>query len=496
MAEERQTGRAGVGCAAGLVTLLAGVAVGGWLTLSILGLGFDALLRGAAGESATPVVGLAATEAPPLVPIQGQAAPGRRLVWDAPIPLDTDTQEPDLLVISRNYDLEPSSDSIVYFSPDMHAVRWESQPLGDNGSSWVVAYGDEVVLVADGERLVALSRDTGGPAWEAPLTDSIADSICEDCLQVFGDVVVALPQDGRLQAINAATGAPLWTVRLREATRQIVAVGGKVGVPDSESAESNNGALFLFNPQDGSPAGVIKPACKDTDDPYESSISYYGRTGHDPAGRTLVWLVSSSPVCLVAYDVRSGAISRTMLEDFGSSDLSPMHSLWAGDTLYLSDDEQIIAVGPQESRRVLVSEDYDLRPLAASEGVLLVQAERTRGSSRLELWVVDPRTGEHRWERVLEADDPLDYRGDTGDFTAMLTGDTLTLVEKHDDPEEVVYEQIALADGSSRVRAVVQVDDAGDYIRGALWGRGHVFLPIDELYAVELTSGQTAYRWP
>ena len=495
MLEER-TGRAGRGCMLGLVTLLVGIVIGVGLTLKLLGLSFDTLIGSATAPNGTAVVGAAPTEAPAPVPIQGQVAAGRRLIWKAPIPLDTDTQEPDMLVLSRNFDPTPSVDSLVYFSPDKRSVRWESAPMGDNGSSWVVTYGRQVVLVADGERLVALSRDTGAHVWEAPLTDSIANSLCENCLQVFADVVVALPQDGTLQAFNVATGAPLWTVRLREATRQIVNVGGLVGVPDSESAASSSGALFLFKPQDGSLVQTLKPTCKTTDSSYEGTMSYYSHTERDPSGRTLVWLLSGSPVCLVAYDVGSGVFSRTTLKPFGSSDLAPENSLWAGDTLYLSDDKQIMAVGPQTSQQVVASTDYDLRPLAAGEGVLLVQAQRTRGSARLELWVVDVRTGAHRWERTLKATDPLTSPNDTGDYTATLVGDTVALVEKHKEPAEIVYEQIALADGSSRAKTVLQVNDAGNYIRGALWGHSYVFLPINELYAVELASGQTAYRWP
>lgn len=495
MGEERRSGRARAGCVVGLGTLLVGVALGVWLSLSVLGLGFDVLLRRAFVTGETPVVTVPTTAARP-EPIIGGAAPGRRMVWEEPIPLDTDTQEPDLLLVSRNYDREPSGDTITYFSPDRQAVRWESPPLGDQGSSWVVTYGDTVVLVADGARLVALSRDTGALAWEAPLTDSIAESICDECLQVFADVVVALPQDGQIQAFDTATGAPLWTKRLREATRQIVNVGGMVGVPDRESEESNDGVLFLFNPRDGSPAGSIKPTCKAAGDPYEATVSYYDSAGRDPAGRTLVWLLRTSPVCLVAYDVRTGAISRTMLDEFRGSDLSAKASLWAGDTLYLSDEAQIVAVGAQESRAVIASEDYRLQPLAANGDALLVLAQRSRGSSRLELWAVDARSGERRWDRVLAASDPLGYRGDTGDFAATLIGDTVALVEQHDEPEEIIYERIALADGSSMARAALQVDDASDYLRGATWGRALAFLPIDELYIVELSSGRTAYRWP
>ncbi len=489
-------GRVGGGCALGFVTLLVGIAIGVGVTLNLLGLGVEALLRQPPSANGTAVVGAPPTATPPPVPIQGQAAPGRRMVWAAPIPLDTDTQEPDLLVISRNFDNDPSTDSVVYLSPNQRMVRWESPPLGQNGPSWVVTYGADVVLVADGERLVALSRATGQQLWVAPLTDSIADSICMNCLQVFGEVVVALPQDGQLQAFNTATGAPIWTKRLLEATRQIVKVGALLGVLDRESAETSRGALFLFKPQDGSAAGTVKPTCTQAGDFFETNINYYNRTEHDPAGRTLVWLAGSSAVCLLRYDVGSGTLSTMKLDELDNRHVTLEQSLWAGDTLYLSNGNQLVAVGPQTHRQVLASEDYDLRPLAANETVLLVLAHRTRGSSRYEVWVVDVQTGEKRWERILKADDPLDSPHDTGDFAATLLGETVLLVEQHAETKELIYEQIALADGASRVRTVVPVSDPTDALRGVLWGQKHVFLSSNELYAVTLADGQTVYHWP
>lgn len=492
MEEDGRSGRDRRGCALGLLTLLAGVVMGIALTLSMLGLGPGALLPG--GQAGVqPGAGTPTPERP--AAIQGQAAPGRRFVWSAPIPLDSDTSEPDLLVISRNYDREPDSDTIAYLSPDRGAVRWESQPLGENGSSWVVAYGDGMVLIADGTRLLGLRRDSGELAWEAPLTDAIADSICRDCLQIFGAVAVALPQDGVLQAFDVATGAPRWSVRLREATRQLVRVGALVGVPDRLPDGSSYGALYLYNPNDGSPAGEIVPSCQEQGN-YERFVSYYMDIGVDPAGRILAWLLPSSPVCLMAYDIATGTISRTMLQEFNSSDLDERTSLWAGDSLYLSDGGRIYAVGPQERGEVLRAEDYYVRPLAARGTTLLVEARRTRGSSRIELWAVDAPSGTRRWERVLQADDPPEYPGDTSDFVATLVGDAVALVELREEPEQAVYELIGLADGASRVRATLAVENPGSYLRGATWGRDHVFLSIDELYSVELRSGRTIYSWP
>lgn len=488
MEGERGPGRLVPGCAVGLATLVAGVALGVALTLGWLGLGPGALLSGQAGAAAT------ATPVRPTA-LQGQAAPGRRIIWSAPIPLDSDTRDPDLLVISHNYDREQGSDTIAYLSPDAGAVRWESPPLGERGNSWVVAYDDTMVMVAVETRLIGLRRASGEVAWEAPLTDAIARYLCHDCLQIVGATAVALPQDGILQAFDVATGAPRWSVRLRETTRQLVRVGALIGVPDSVPGSPGQGALYLYDPADGSPAGEILPSCR-AQNGYEQRVSYYADIGVDPAGRMLSWVVSSSPACLVTYDIATGALSRTWLDELGSGAGDRRNSLWAGDTLYLGDGDLIYAVGPQERRLLLEAEGYDIRAVAANETALLVVAKRTRGSSRYELWALDRASGERRWGRVLVADDPAEYPGDYSDFVVGLVGNTVVLVEQHEEPEQIIYELIGLTDGASRARAALAVKDPDSVIRGATWGRDHVFLSIDELYGVELSSGRTAYAWP
>ncbi|GAB4437822.1 MAG: hypothetical protein OHK0015_30900 [Chloroflexi bacterium OHK40] len=496
---ERQASNAGRrtagGCAIGLITLVAGVGLGVALTLGILGISWAILLERLARPGQAPAIMVGPTVTPPPRPIQGAAAPGRRFLVTAPLELDTDTRDPDLLVVSRNYDR--NTETIAYLSSDTGTVRWESPPLGDSGSSWAIAYGDAIIAVAVEERLLGLRRDTGELAWETALSDSISTSICEQCLQVFGEVVVALPQDGLLQAFSLATGAPRWSHRLQETTRQIVDVGGLVGVPDDLDTSGSASVLLLFAPEDGQAAGQIQPTCTDAGSDYTRGASYYDHIGRDPAGRVLVWLIDTSPPCLVSVDARTHqVVGRTRLEGFQGSELEPDNSRFVGDSLYLSDGRSVVIVAPQGSSVLVEHDDYALKPLGAGDGALLVLAQRTRGSARYELWAIDMASGEQLWDRVLTATDELDGHLDTGTFATRVLGDTVVLVEQQKEPATVIYERLSLRDGVSRVRAPLAVNDPSSYLRGAIWGRERAFLAIDELYTVELATGRTLARWP
>jgi hypothetical protein len=489
-------GGARAGCVVGLLTLLVGVLIGVGLTLGALGVGWGVLLGRVFDPAGAPVVEVGATATPEPEAIPG-AAPGRRFLPAPPVPLDTDTPVPDLLVISRNF--ERGASTIAYMSPGGDGVRWESAPIGDgNEYSWVVAYGDEVVIVAAETRLLGLSRASGELLWEAPLTDGISPNICADCLQIFDDVVVALPQDGELQAFSVANGAPRWRVTLREATRQIVRAGDLVGVPDDRADDESGSVLRLFDPRDGAEAEPFSPQCPDQrHSDYMQSPGYYAHIGQDPGGRLLLWLIGSSSPCLLSVDAATReVVGRTYLDGFSSSELSPRTSLWFRDTLYVSDGQQIAEVAPQGMRVLLSEGSYTLSPLAAGEGTLLVLAQRTRGSSRYELWAVDIASGERRWERVFTATDPMGPGGDTGSFTAALVGDAVAVLELQGEEEELAYELIALSDGASRARSTIATADQGDDLRAAIWSRQRLVLVTDELYAIDLGTGQVLLRWP
>lgn len=482
--------RTGPGCIIFLVVLILGVVIGASGMSAFLGVGLNDLVARTNGQAAIVLVQATPTFETQII---GGTAPGRRLVWRSPIPLDDDTRDPNLLVISRNYDRD--SDTIMLFSPDAGAVRWESAPLGDNGNSWVVAFNAEMIIVADESTLIGLSRADGGKVWEAPLTDKIAYNICEDCLQVFDDAVVALAGDGQLQAFSASKGAPLWQVRLNQSTRQLVRMGDLVGVPDSLVKDGNESGLFVYDPQDGSLDRTIAPSCKQDENNYEDYPHYYDYILADPQSHGLYWMLDSA-YCLVrvSMDV-DGNEQRTFNHDFQSID--PDHTLVADGAVYSSIGKAIIVVDMQGNMRTLVSsEDYELTALEARSDALLVLAQRTRGSSRLELWLIDPQSGAQRWSHVLKADDPIDGAYDDGDFSAHLAGQSVALIEQWSEPEEIHFDRLSLTDGTSSVSTQIQVEHTNSHIRGVVWGSHSVWLAFDDLYGISLESGGTIARWP
>ncbi|MEI7770029.1 MAG: PQQ-binding-like beta-propeller repeat protein [Chloroflexales bacterium] len=482
--------RARLGCTISLAALILGVVVGATGMAAFLGLGLGDLMARASGHAAPALVAVTPTAA---VQIVGGAAPGRRLVWREPIALDGDTREPDLLVISRNHDRK--SDTILLLSPDAGAVRWESAPMGDSGNSWVVAYSAQTIIVADGSKLTGLSRADGSRLWEAPLTDRIFYNGCAGCLQVFDDVVVALTDDGELQAFSAAKGAPLWHVRLNQTTRQLVRVGDMVGVPDTLTKDSSDAGLLIYSPADGKLQRTLTPSCAREGDTYADHPGYYDRILADPQAGALYWLLDGAG-CLIKVGMGAGGGERrTYGKDLPS--FEEHNALLADGVIYLGDSKQIFVIDARGAARALIANaDYDMQPLEAQGDALLVLARRTRGSSRLELWLVDAQSGRQRWARVLKAGDPISGPYDDGDFAAHMLAGSVALIEQLKDSEQIQFDLLSLKDGTSSVSTQLQVADAGSSIRGVAWGSRTAWIAIDSLYGVRLEDGATVSRGP
>lgn len=492
MERQGREARAGGGCALALVGLGLGVLLGAQIALSLVGLDLGYLLGRVSGRA--PALVQATAVPTPVAAIQGAVAPGRRMVWRAPIALDSDTREPDMLLVSRNYDRP--GDTLVYLSPDAGSARWESAPMGDNGSGWLIAFDREMVYVADDARLLGLDRADGALRWEAPLSDAISYSLCPTCLRAVGGAVVALSDDGVIQAFRGASGAPLWSVRLREASRQLVVLGDLVGAPDLRPGASDSSAgLYLFNVADGAPARAIEPVCTGPDSGWEDRPHYFDPIYSSPDGAELYWLLDSAG-CVVRASASGLSGGPPVFVPEGFSPSSSNTTLAADSLLYLSDGARIVAVGADGARLVLAAEEHTLRPLAARDTTLLVEATRRRGSTRVELWAVDLASGARRWERVLAGNDSLAGPYDSADWVAALVGDSVALVEQRAEPAQLAFELLSLSDGASRASAALPVEEPGDDLRGLLVSRNTAYLVTEELYAVELGSGGVRYRFP
>jgi hypothetical protein len=143
-----------------------------------------------------------------------------------------------------------------------------------------------------------------------------------------------------------------------------------------------------------------------------------------------------------------------------------------------------------------LAEEYDLAPIAEWENVIIVRAERKRGSKQHEIWGLDSGSGEQLWKHILQADylyelDPFDDR-----YSVRMQPDGLVILQLLTDsePSELVVQKLNAADGSLLYETETALTE--DFWRGLTWANDTAYLALRNLVAVDLETGATAVEWP
>jgi hypothetical protein len=489
--EERSS--AGSGCLRGLLLVIAGVVLGAGLTLYLLGVRPIELLRGR-GVPQPPVP--TTTAGPTEIAAQSIPTAGRRMLTEAPLMLrDQDQREPDFLLIARN--IEQNAESLVYFAGTPQTARWESLQSGDDAYQWQIATGPEHIYIANGTRLSALSRADGTLVWEASLSDSLFSG-CDGCLRLFGERVVALSQDGIVQSYAVANGQQLWSVRLKETPRQLLAVNGLVAVPDERDEPSYGAALLLFDPADGTFVRQLSPQCGAPTSPESLTFpGIYDLIHHDIERKALYWTVNAYTTCLIRIDELSGdmTLNAYVSEEFSAAALDRQNIL-LGETVYLSDGHHLEAIGSDGAARIILhEEDYQLFPIAERDGVLLVEAQRTRGSARTELWALDA-SGQRLWQRMISGNERF-YAGEsTGNWAVELTANGVLLLERPDASLTLNLTVLDLRAGTVQREAQLPIGSQWARWYGVSWDRDNAYVALDSFRAIDTVQGAWRYQWP
>ena len=417
---------------------------------------------------------------------------------------DNDTS-PDIIGIGRFTD---GTEHLFYLDFDMlPALRWVAEPLNEQASfttNNLVADQNRVYYAYNGS-LHAYNRQSGALDWMVELTDEIVENICRNCLQSFDSRVIALTADGMLQAFDKDSGEKTWSLLLNKTPRELLNFNGNPAVPD----ELEEGVqILVFDPNNGAQIGSIAPQCPNEpfpNDPQTPGIfnplpvsgdgkSLYTFSGFFEPGCLIRWdSADPEPVWEVTFPV---SVIRTLT--------------W--DRLLLTETNLIVAnrdgaysfeIANGVFKELLTDEDYAFLTVGASDGVLVLLAERTRGTFREELWGVDLSSGEILWTYIPEAEEsysePVSVVHTGGLWAADLTSTGLTVVEFFQDPGRLEIKTLGLRDGmpiQSVQSALPQeigsiwVDILG-FQQNKIWfAAGRTVLVID------LETGSQIHVWP
>lgn len=430
--------------------------------------------------------------APPVAEISGGSVSDLAAV----LPKDGPGGDPLVFVYHSGKD-NSSFYTVARIDGATHTPRWQSESLGKNGGSSLLAVDGGTLYLANADRLLALRLSDGATAWQAAL-DVEPPGGCAECLRVVGERVLVLEKNGALQAFDARSGERAWGTRLENTPRRLPAIGGRVLTPRDRSDNHGQDLVFL-DAASGKPALQLSPSCPKAHESFDDE-----RPASDTPflfsadGRTMYAIYGFFAKCAQSWDLASGKLRwQVALDDRQSPASWDRDILQTGDALYVGSGGLLWALDTSDgaARTLVEDKEYNLTPLAARDGMLIALASPTWDSQRKLLWGLDARTGERHWQLKLQARE-LIAGTSSGDWDFRLTQKGLTVLQVLRDDAKLVVETLNPRTGASLGRQENALE--GAHMPGlyrAIWGDDSAWLEVDsDVFAVDLASGKIAYR--
>jgi len=410
--------------------------------------------------------------------------------------LPRDGKGDDLLVYA--YGIGDSRYTVALIDGASHAARWQSQPLSKDAPQGNLVAGQGMIYLTDQDHLLALRQNDGKLAWQAALAVEPPSS-CDDCVRLLGGHIIVLEKDSGLQAFDTQTGKLAWSKRLEANTRQLPVIGDRL-VTTQPSKEQEGTVIAFLDPASGKPALQLDPHC-----PQPNTFSELERPRSDTPflfsadAKTMYTMYGFFSQCAQSFDLSNG---ETRWEVMMERNMVP--SSWYNNTalvtdqaLYVNQDHMIWALDTADGsiRTLIEDKEYNLRPLARRDNILIVLAAPTWDSQRQALWGLDVATGARRWQEPLQAHD-LRQGSSSGDWDWQLTPKGLVLVQVLRDDARLIVETLDPRSGVSSAKQETQLTDLHmPSLYQPLWADDTVYLKLDShIYAVDLATGKPAYQ--
>lgn len=410
--------------------------------------------------------------------------------------LPRDGKGGDLLVYA--YGSGNSRYSVALIDGASHAPRWQSQPLSKDAYQGQLVVGPDMIYLNDKDQLVALRLSDGTLAWQIALAVE-PQSSCGDCVRLLGGHVIVLEKNSGLQAFDAKTGKLAWSKQLGDNTRQLPVAGS--WLVTTQPAQEKDGTIIAFlDPATGKPALQIDPHC-----PQPNAFSNFERPRADTPllfsadAKTMYTLYGFFSQCAQAFDLTTGETrwEVTMKENMLPPSWANSAALLTDQALYVNQDHMIWALNTADGsiRTLIEDKQYNLRPLAQRDNILIVVAAPTWDSQRQELWGLDVATGERRWQQALQGH-ALRSGSASGDWDWQLTSKGLVVVQVLRNNARLIVETLDPRSGVSSAKQETPLTDLHmPSLYQPLWTDDTVYLKLDsQIYAVDLATGKITFH--
>lgn len=427
----------------------------------------------------------------------------RERAFGSPLPLPHVNDGPQEIAYLT---LADKTTQVISVDMAKQTEKWRSTTFSDHFTDIAMQADDAHVYVADGERLVALKRESGEAAWEMNLSYAISnDYQCRfnPCLRVFGNRVVARLKDGTLQAVDVATGKPAWAKQLNFTGGGLYDALGNPAAVDTDDGKNSAATFFVFDAGRGNIKTQIEPDC--VPDRGSSSLrSEYPIATDDwliaPDGKSLVVVRAGSTPCAWKFDLASGKNQWMYNADRNADETEKLPFMAQEPTLVSADG---VFVGSTSSDAVMYRLDmqtgalsmlftdarHRTEPVLAHAGMVYVIATPNFDNDKKILWAFDAISGERKWQLDLKLSHSFDksllQASDAGVFLAQTQWDA----------GKVQFDVLDAQTGASKSRQIVEMQNPS--LNGqALEGNTAWLNLSSKLHEVDMTTGKVKNTWP
>lgn len=418
-------------------------------------------------------------------------------------------QEPEILIPSGQgaapqiaglfYDSNKETHFIGLLNTGTKRLAWQADPLKGDGLVREMVNGSDLIYVAYEDNLLAYTKSDGKLAWQTVMSDALNYS-GHDLLVTSGRVITR-NADQSIQAYNAETGSLAWSKRLTGYSDIMLLLDKSLLVEDYADNNYNYG-LYFFDPVTGNQQDLVTPTC--TMNESSSSLDTDTEIFFDEADNALYLIFYEGCVQKIDLANRTVTWNSNHSTYFRSSSYGYEY-IFSDSSLYFGNAGDLFAVNKSNGVMSLLSqnEDYNLYPLMIDGDMLILRADRTRGTNRSELWGVDISDGAQSWQITMQDAEPIDPPNEMSGFidktdfgwTLIKTSTGLMRMTFKGEPNQLVLETINAADGSVQSSKTINIKGAsGDFydIPKVLgWQGNTAYLDIDSgFYRLDVSTGE------
>ncbi len=380
-------------------------------------------------------------------------------------------------------------------------VQWQSSDLGDQTYLIRIKQSDQKIVMVSKTSVSVLQKSSGTKIWETSLSDQLPNA-CESCFQITETTIFALTQIGTLHAIDLETGQQKWALNFDDWHDEIVVFDNNpIVVRDVDGIPT----LTTLDGATGQVISESNPTCPNyifTDDPQEFELNskivqnqrnYYLLYGF--------W----EPGCFEKWDpVTSTRDWQTLLpEDLARGD---QDFLFSEESVFLSKNNgnEIWQVNLEtgDAKQILKNEDYYIQAVIVQNDILIVEADRIKGSNRFELWGIDLNTSQRIWQYIPKAavsmrENPSSIVDSSGFFAYQALTDQFVLLQAFDDPPILTFDLIDIKSGVSKSQTSYTLGEQTIFSLDIIgWQDQIVWMDIDKITAFDSFTGQLLTQWP